>query len=214
MLERPLAGTGKRVREIRKLHGFNQNNFGARIGASYDQISSWERGLYKVPRWAIINISREFQVAEHCIAGQKRVTEPPSAGDRVPIVGKISGGGQAEIKFTKEGLPVARGFQKIDRPPWLKDPTGFALVVRKGFMYPPFMEGTIVLVDTKSPVSQGDMALVHLNNGLCYWRIYRKQRGIVSLDPISPGGHQTIVAKSHEVVAKFSVAGIIPPHHH
>src|SRR5262245_54344167 len=50
----------EKLKEIRKLAGMNQTEFGARIVASQAQISSWEKGLYKIPDWALKNIERLF----------------------------------------------------------------------------------------------------------------------------------------------------------
>jgi len=67
---------GKKLREFRRLQRLSQRAFGVRIGASYAQISSWEREKVTVPGWAILSFQREFGLNEAWLRGQSETMVP------------------------------------------------------------------------------------------------------------------------------------------
>ena len=86
-----------KCKEIRKLHRLSQSEFGKTIAASYAQVSAWERSVSPIPKWACLNICREFQVSEDALLGKGNsspiITEPPESYGRL---------GRKEKKLLKE----------------------------------------------------------------------------------------------------------------
>jgi len=68
--------TAEQLKEMRKILGMTQSQFGNKITASQAQISSWENGLYKIPEWAAKNIERIFLAEVDQAAGV--TTDPPN----------------------------------------------------------------------------------------------------------------------------------------
>jgi len=65
----------KKVREIRRLQGLTQAEFSRRIGVSSQTISNWENEVVPVPKSAIKNICREFDVTEEYLLGKGKPPE-------------------------------------------------------------------------------------------------------------------------------------------
>src|SRR5262245_11143031 len=67
--------TGQNIKEIRRSVGLNQTDLGAEINASQAQISAWEKGLYKIPKWAAANIARLFlNAAEQVVVDEAQLS--------------------------------------------------------------------------------------------------------------------------------------------
>ncbi len=87
----------RKIRDLRKLRGLTQAQFGELLGVSNRTISNWEKEVVPVPKSAIKNICREFDVTEDWLLG-KSAKDPVSPGPIAPD-SKL---GRKEKKLLKE----------------------------------------------------------------------------------------------------------------
>ena len=127
----------KELKEIRKLSGLSQSEFGRRIRATLGQISVWERGIAPVPAWAEENVAREFSGSELAAA----------ARSRIPVIGYVSAG-ETDVHYDDQGFATGGGFDEVERPAKVKDPHAYALRVKGDSMFPAYREGDTLVLDS------------------------------------------------------------------
>ena len=70
-----LTQIGKFIAELRKEHGFTQEQLGDKIGVTNKTISRWETGMYLPPADALLMISELFDVSINEILCGKRLSK-------------------------------------------------------------------------------------------------------------------------------------------
>lgn len=70
-----LTQIGKFIAELRKEHGFTQEQFGEKIGVTNKTISRWETGMYLPPADALLTISELFDVSINEILSGKKLSK-------------------------------------------------------------------------------------------------------------------------------------------
>jgi len=70
-----LTQIGKFIAELRKEHGFTQEQLGDKIGVTNKTISRWETGMYLPPADALLTISELFDVSINEILSGKRLSK-------------------------------------------------------------------------------------------------------------------------------------------
>ena len=70
-----LTQIGKFIAELRKEHGFTQEQLGEKIGVTNKTVSRWETGTYLPPADALLIISELFDVSINEILSGKRLSD-------------------------------------------------------------------------------------------------------------------------------------------
>ncbi len=70
-----LTQIGKFIAELRKEHGFTQEQLGEKIGVTNKTVSRWETGTYLPPADALLMISELFNVTINEILSGKRLSK-------------------------------------------------------------------------------------------------------------------------------------------
>ena len=70
-----LTQIGKFIAELRKEHGFTQEQLGDKIGVTNKTISRWETGMYLPPADALLTISELFDVSINEILSGKKLSK-------------------------------------------------------------------------------------------------------------------------------------------
>jgi phage repressor protein C with HTH and peptisase S24 domain len=183
----------RQLKEIRKLSGLSQSEFGRRIRASLGQISVWERGLAPVPPWAEENIAREFQGGAEAAANAQR---------KIPVIGYVSAG-ETDVHYDDQGFATGGGFDEVERPAKVRDPHAYALRVKGDSMFPAYREGDTIVLDTTKPVYNKDDAVVRVR-GKSYFKIFWQIGDEIILRSFN-NEHPEIRCKPEDVELKHKV---------
>ena len=70
-----LTQIGKFIAELRKEHGFTQEQLGDKIGVTNKTVSRWETGTYLPPADALLMLSELFDVSINEILSGKRLSK-------------------------------------------------------------------------------------------------------------------------------------------
>ena len=70
-----LTQIGKFIAELRKEHGFTQEQLGDKIGVTNKTVSRWETGTYLPPVDVLLTMSELFGVSIHEILSGKRLSK-------------------------------------------------------------------------------------------------------------------------------------------
>ena len=76
--------------------------------------------------------------------------------------------------------------ERIPCPNNVTDPNAFAVKIEGDSMYPRYMQGEIVVVDTTKTVINGDDVVVKLHNGAVMVKRYKMMRDMVFLESYNP----------------------------
>lgn len=66
---------GKRIKELRKEHGFTQEILGEKIGVTKSAIVNYETGIRKIPLDTLVKISQLFDIKLDTLIGKERRLE-------------------------------------------------------------------------------------------------------------------------------------------
>lgn len=74
----------ERIKEIRKVEGLNQTDFGSRLGLAQATIAGYENGLRAVSDAVILSICREFGISEKWLrTGEGEMRAPESRANEL-----------------------------------------------------------------------------------------------------------------------------------
>lgn len=164
------------VDDLKKLYGVNDDQDLAEIFGLKDRstIAKWRTRLDgRVPA----HIERKAQ--ETFFPG----IPVPLSIRTVPVISKVEGG---DYGYWEDSYPVGEGSMRIECPPDISDSHAFAVQVTGDSMYPRFIEGEYVIVDTTKPVCNGDDVVVMLHDGAVMIKRYRLMRDMVFLESWNP----------------------------
>ncbi len=214
---------GARIARIIEATGLSQKEFGERVGVKPAHVTNWVKGYHEPSRGTLLSIAREYKVSEEWLttgSGEMYVKESDVPYDftvphvsipraTLPVVGYVSAG-KLDVVWTDAGFPAGHGFDEVEKPEWLRDPNSFALRVKGESMYPPFTEGTTIIVDTKAQVVNRDMIICRVKSLEAYWKIYSERAGMVTLESVNPGV-PAMTFRKEEILYKYKVVQILPP---
>jgi SOS-response transcriptional repressor LexA len=107
-----------------------------------------------------------------------------SLGSRtVPVISKAQAG---DFGYWEDAYPVGEGSTRIECPADIIDPNAFAVQVEGDSMYPRYMQGEFVIVDTTKPVMNNDDVVVKLHDGAVMIKRYKMMREMIFLESYNP----------------------------
>lgn len=190
---------GKKLRELRKLEGWTQEEVARRIGVSKQTYSHYEKEQRKPSLKTIRELAAVYQVnIDDIFAEEKR-----SDLVNLPIVGRIRSGEETDAYEDIEGYEPAP-------KQWLEDGEYFYLRAKGDSMSGARInDGDLVLVRRQPEVERGQIAAVCINGGeLSLRRLIKDGRQTIlkpenlHYDPVlSPPADVVVVGRAVRVVA-------------
>lgn len=102
-----------RIREIRREHGMNQNEFGARLGISRDAVANLELGRVE-PNGAIIKlICKEFAVRQEWLETGLGISNTPSNDTYIDLLAEDFGLDDVDARILKAYLRLTKDERDI-----------------------------------------------------------------------------------------------------
>ena len=189
-----------RVKELRMLHGFTQDELGEKLGIQKAAVSKYETGRVPLPPDTLMKLCDIFSVSADYLLGRDKVTplfkKSPSISSTyspiaetvgVPLVGKVHAGLPmlAEENIT-EYIPTPADDVAVDEY--------FYMEVEGDCMTGDFIpEGALVLVRMQPMVESSQIAVVRLDNEVLLRRVKRLDKHLV-LIPSNPKYEPMIVS--------------------
>lgn len=173
---------GKILRDARVAIGLTQSDAAKRVGVTFQNISSWERGKSKIDIESLSTLCSLYDISVTgvlTIADGDDSFEPPSRGVKIPVLGTVAAG--IPIEAVEEILD----YEEIT-PQMAACGEYFALQIRGSSMEPRMVEGDVVIVRQQSDVDSGDIAVVLVNGNEATVKKIRKQENGLSLIPSNP----------------------------
>lgn len=176
---------GKILRDARVTIGLTQSDVAKRVGVTFQNISSWERGKSKIDIESLSTLCNLYDIS---LTGILTISDniydpefdsPPSRGVKIPVLGTVAAG--IPIEAVEEILD----YEEIT-PQMAACGEYFALQIRGSSMEPRMVEGDVVIVRQQSDVDSGDIAVVLVNGNEATVKKIRKQENGLSLIPSNP----------------------------
>lgn len=147
-----------RIAEARAAKGWSQAELAKRVGTSQQQIARWE-GSSDVKAGALIKLSEVLGVTVQYLLGMGGQIIKPTASQAhpMPVFGRIAAGTPREALMQSEDThdtPESLYYDHVE---------SFWLVVSGNSMNRLFPDGSLVLIDPKLEVRNGDVGAVFVN---------------------------------------------------
>lgn len=158
-----------------------------KTGIDKSKISSYMSGRYKAKQDGIYLLAEALNVSEAWLMGldvpmDRNIKSPVSNSIealKVPVLGKISAGVPILAEESFEGYALAPA---IDIK---KGRKYFYLRVNGDSMNLKFPEGSIILVEKTTELSNGDIGIIAINGYEATIKKYRRENNLVILEPMS-----------------------------
>lgn len=119
----------------------------------------------------------------------------------IPVVSKVQAG---DYGYWEDCYPVGEGLERIECPVEITDPCAFALQVEGDSMYPRFMPGEYVIVDTTKTVMNNDDVVVKLYDGSVMVKRYRIIRDMIFLESYN-SVYESIPVLDGDIMCRYKV---------
>lgn len=170
------------VKTRREELGLTLEEVGQAVGVSKTTVQRWESGKIKnLRRDKIADLASALQISPDKLIlpdsnsqidfsklGNTEILPVPS-GKRIPIIGTIACGTPILAQENITGY--------IDVDP--SDNSDFALICKGDSMYPKFMDGDVVLVQSQPTVENGTMAAVLIGDEATLKRVYIRENSLI-----------------------------------
>ncbi len=155
-----------RLRQLRKQAGYSQEELARRFGyKSFTTIQKWEDGTSTPPVSVLQQLAALYHVSFQQLIAQQEPLIP------IPVLGVVRG-----------GLPIDAYEQEIDSYPTAVDEPGdyfYLRVVGDSMINARIFEGDDVFVRRQSTVSQGDIAVIMIEDEATLKRVYFKDNLLI-----------------------------------
>ena len=162
---------GRRIAEIRRERGFNQDQLAEMALISRITLARYETGVIEPGAFALSRIADALNVSTDELLCRTEKLPPfiPVVKSAVPIVGEIACGTPITAEQNIEGF--------ADLPDGVQ--ADFALRCKGDSMTPTFNPGDLVLIRQTPDVQDGQIAAVGVGDEATLKRIYRNESGVV-----------------------------------
>lgn len=162
---------GKRIAELRREHGYNQEQLAEMAMLNRVTLARYETGVIEPGALAIGRIADALGVSTDELLCRVDKLPPfiPIVRDAVPIVGEIACGQPITAEQNIDGF--------ADLPDGLT--ADFALRCKGDSMTPTFQPGDLVLIRQQPEVQPGQIAAVGIDGEATLKRFYKHKDGIV-----------------------------------
>ena len=162
---------GKRIAELRKERGLNQEELSEKAGISRISLARYEAGAIDPGAMTLSRLADALNVSTDILLCREDKLPPfleiiPNA---VPIVGEIACGSPITADENIEGY--------ADVPDGIR--ADFALRCRGDSMEPTFRDGDLVLIRKQSEVEDGQIAAIGIDGEAVLKHMYRQKNGIL-----------------------------------
>jgi repressor LexA len=162
---------GKRIAEIRRERGFNQDQLAEMALISRITLARYETGVIEPGAFALSRIADALNVSTDELLCRTEKLPPfiPIVKSAVPIVGEIACGVPITAEQNIEGF--------ADLPDGVI--ADFALRCKGDSMTPTFNPGDLVLIRQTPDVQDGQIAAVGVGDEATLKRVYKNENGVV-----------------------------------
>lgn len=203
------------LRNVRRRAGLSQRHVADKLGVTAGQVSRWESGKSGIPSQRLQDVADAYQavVAEIFKANPEREDRRPNARiipmegasaermhDDLPIYGTALGASLIVAGEAIEQTTLNRGevIHYAKRPTLLNGRAdAYGLYVQGSSMHPVYLEGDMILAETKRPARVGDDVVVYLRvnddeeaddraRGVLVKRLIRRSGSYIELEQFNP----------------------------
>jgi len=186
-----------RIKQVRISLGLSQAQVARTMGWSPPNYARIEKGRINPSLKSLEAIAAALDVPVSYL------TEETPASAEIPVVAFASAG--PGIEFTDQGFPTGAGMYNLPRPPGLSDPNAFAVEISGDSMVPKYLDGQVVVVDTRKQPVSGDYAVVGLVNGEKYVKRYRPAGGRIVLESVN-SLYPPVVVEPQDIRFAYKIA--------
>lgn len=216
-----MSGISTKIKDIRKRHGLDQAEFGAKVGVDQSTVSKWERGLQTPRTEAYLAISNLFGVPLAELAAAAEFTEDEQQVTSMEIWASLKGVVQAGVFISPEEIPEPdQTTLRVPQPSDFAYSEAQAFIVRGNSMNLVYPEGTIVFaiptIDNNLEPEDGDRVIVQTMNGsgeyevtIKEYRIDNKGRAILWPRSTDPEFQTPIIIEANHDYVEVQVTGIV-----
>lgn len=156
--------TGDKIKELRRAHGYTQEELGEKLGIQRAAVQKYEKGTVRnIKRDTLLRLAQVLDTTPEYLLGWSGLPQNMTLSNdaptvQIPVIGRVAAGmscfADANI-VDYETIPAADISQS--------ETHAFLRVVGDS-MYPVFMEGDMVLVRVQSSVDSGEYGVVTVDN--------------------------------------------------
>lgn len=162
---------GRRIAEIRRERGFNQEELAEMVGVHRVTLAKYETGSIEPGAMILSRIADALDVSTDELLCRTEKLPPfiPILKGVVPVVGEIACGVPITAEQNTEGF--------ADLPDGIH--ADFALRCKGDSMTPTFLDGDLVLIRQQSEVEDGQIAAIGIDGEATLKHIYRQEKGVL-----------------------------------
>lgn len=173
---------GKKLKKLRDLEGWTQEEVAKKLGVTKQTYSNYEREERKPGLKMIQKLAEVYQVDIDRVFGSDLVKEEPieyNVNEQIPVIGTIAAGAPILAEQNILGYAPAPPMMK------LQNRNVFYLEVKGESMNREFPNGSFVLVEQGVQVENGEIAAVLVNGDEATVKKIHQKDNILTLIPMS-----------------------------
>ncbi|WP_444658227.1 LexA family protein [Caproiciproducens sp. R2] len=168
-----------RIKILRMKNKLKQQELSKIINVSQASLSGYESGKYEPDNKTLLNLAAFFGVTTDYLLGKDSVPDPPGTSKKIPVLRGL------RAERSAESAKDVVGYEEISEE-MARQGDFFAIKMHGDSMEPRIQDGDTVIVQIRSAVETGDIAVVSIRGDEATIKKIAKYESGITLIPYNP----------------------------